>query len=209
MTSVVLQITSGRGPLECCWVVARLVDAILADAPDAGIEAVVVESQKGTAPGTVVSAVVHLRGGECEMFCSSYEGTVQWIGQSHFRSGHRRRNWFVGVRRLLVPQVIAFSDADVKIECMRASGPGGQHVNRTESAIRATHLPTGLTAIAREDRSQSANRRLALERLSLLVARRADQQASKAQQKKWAAHNEMIRGNPVRIYEGEAFKRIS
>lgn len=209
MTSVVLQITSGRGPLECCWVVARLVDAMLADAAVAGIEAAVVESQKGSSPGTLVSAVIQLRGEGSDIFSSAYEGTVQWIGQSRFRSGQRRRNWFVGVRQLRVPKVIAFSDADVKIECMRASGPGGQHVNRTESAIRATHLPTGLTAIAREDRSQSANRRLALERLSLLVARCADQQASKAQQKKWAAHNELVRGNPVRIYEGEAFKRIS
>ena len=72
-------------------------------------------------------------------------------------------------------------------------------------AIRAVHLPTGIVAISRDERSQIANRRRALSRLSILVARREKIQAHEAQQQRWDAHNELVRGNPARVYEGEEF----
>ena len=75
----------------------------------------------------------------------------------------------------------------------------------TMIAIRAVHLPTGIVAISRDERSQIANRRRALSRLSILVARREKIQAHEAQQQRWDAHNELVRGNPARVYEGEEF----
>lgn len=74
----------------------------------------------------------------------------------------------------------ALRDADVKIDVFRASGAGGQHVNKTESAVRATHMPTGLVATSQEERSQHRNKALALEALALrLAARRAAEQAAR------------------------------
>ena len=201
-----LQITSGRGPAECCWVVAKLAESIIADARNNGLHAEIIEEETGPEKCTLFSALLHLDGEGAERIAASYEGTIQWIGYSPFRPGHKRKNWFVGVQRVSVPKSAAFSEKDIRIETLKASGPGGQHVNTTESAVRAVHIPTGLTAMARDERSQNANRKRALERLSILLARHEQRQLAKAQKQRWDAHNELVRGNPVRVYEGEAFR---
>ena len=208
MSEILLQITSGRGPVECAWVVARLADTILEDAWLAGLKAELIEKEDWSEKGTLLSALIHLTGDGCDAFIAGYEGTVQWIGKSIFRHGHKRKNWFVGIRRITIPKSESFHDRDVRIDTMRASGPGGQHVNTTDSAVRATHLPTGLVAIARNERSQMANRKMALERLAILVARDEQRKLNKARQARWDAHNELVRGNPVRVYAEQEFKLV-
>lgn len=123
------------------------------------------------------------------------------------QAGTQEKELVLGVQRIPVPAPLTFSDQDVRIETMRGSGPGGQHVNTTESAVRAVHIPTGLVAIARDERSQTANRKRALERLSILVARRGERQLDAARQQRWEGHNELERGNPVRVYQGADFRR--
>ncbi|MBI1789961.1 MAG: hypothetical protein HYR60_20720 [Acidobacteria bacterium] len=96
-----------------------------------------------------------------------------------------------------------FDPKDVRRETMRAGGPGGQHVNRTESAVRVTHLPTGVRATAAEERSQHRNRKLALARLARKLAEAGAKQHDAARAKRWRAHQELERGNPVRIFQEE------
>ena len=207
MSTELIQITSGRGPAECAWVVAKLAAALVDEARKTGIQAELIEEEQGPKTGTLMSALLHLTGEGCGQFVAALEGSVQWIGYSTFRPGHKRKNWFAGVQRIPLPQVIAFSEQDVRIETMRGSGPGGQHVNTTESAVRAVHIPTGLTAIARDERSQTSNRKRALERLSILVSRQSERRQDAARQQRWEGHNELERGNPVRVYEGVDFRR--
>ena len=68
---------------------------------------------------------------------------------------------------------MSIPERDLTVEFVRGSGPGGQHRNRRETGVRLTHLPTGIVVLATERRSQAENRRIALERLELLLARRA------------------------------------
>lgn len=209
MSTMLLQITSGRGPVECAWVAAKLANALVAEARGAGLQAELIDVEPGPEIGTLLSALIHLGGDGCARFATAVEGSVQWIGYSQFRPGHKRKNWFVGVQQVPMPVAITFSDRDIRMETMRASGPGGQHVNTTDSAVRATHLPTGLVAISRDERSQLANRKRALERLAILVARNSEQQRDAARQQRWEGHSELERGNPVRVYEGVDFRRRS
>ncbi|HIJ95054.1 MAG TPA: peptide chain release factor H [Desulfuromonadales bacterium] len=205
MVSILLQITSGRGPVECCWVVARLAESLIAEARKQRLQAEIIETEAGGEKETLLSALIHLDGEGAEGFVASYEGTIQWIGNSPFRPDHKRKNWFVGTQQLPMPESVPLSELDLRIETMKAGGPGGQHVNTTESAVRVVHIPTGLIAMGRDVRSQNANRKRALERLSILVARHRQRQMAKVQKQRWDAHNELVRGNPVRVYKGKDF----
>jgi peptide chain release factor len=83
---------------------------------------------------------------------------------------------------------------------MRTSGPGGQHVNRTESAVRVTHLPAGIQSSAAEERSQHRNRKLALARLARKLAKVDAKQHADARDKRRRAHQELERGSPARTF---------
>jgi peptide chain release factor len=112
----------------------------------------------------------------------------------------------VGVNRLVPPPSTQWSEKEIRFEKMRSSGPGGQHANKTETAIRATHLPSGLSAYAQEERSQYLNRKLAISRLLERLEEQQEKEHLQSQQKRWNQHNQLERGNPVRIYVGENFK---
>ena len=76
----------------------------------------------------------------------------------------------MGIRRGIMkgrPQKSLFSTDEVRVETFKASGPGGQHRNKRETAVRVRHLPSGITALATEHRSQARNKVLALRRLEL------------------------------------------
>jgi peptide chain release factor len=96
-----------------------------------------------------------------------------------------------------------FDTSDVRFETMRASGPGGQHVNRTESAVRVTHVPTGAQATASEERSQHRNKKLALARLGRKLDDTEASRRSEAARLRWRAHRTLERGNPVRVFREE------
>ncbi len=160
----------------------------------------------GNAQQTFKSILMSIEGSDIAGLLASFEGTIQWIGTSMFRPHHKRRNWFVGVTAFAPPQVLRWSDNDLRIERMRASGPGGQHVNKTETAVRITHLPTGIRAVAQEERSQYLNRKLAMRRLNELLRQKEKERKNDSRDSRWYQHSLLERGNPVRAYEGEAFR---
>lgn len=196
-----LQITAGDGPAECAWAVLRVVEKLKEESQAAGIEARVLEIEPGPRPATAQSALIGLLGDpSLASFIESWCGTVQWIVRSPFRPEHKRKNWFVGVRAFEPPSEEVIHARDLRFETMRASGPGGQHVNRTESAVRVTHAPTGLQASASEERSQHRNRKLALARLAAKLEELEAGRRGESKKKRWMAHHELERGNPVRIF---------
>jgi peptide chain release factor len=120
------------------------------------------------------SILLRIEGEAASAFAAKRIGSNQWIGTSPFRPRHKRRNWFVGVALAPEPDaIIDLKNEDIDYQAMRASGPGGQHVNKTDTAVRATHRPTGLVATAQEQRSQQhANRRLARMKLAIMLEER-------------------------------------
>jgi len=201
-----LQITSGRGPEECCWVVSRLATYLKGIASQKGLRTELIETVPGKHSNTLHSALLSVEADhDIEAFLKCWEGSVLWIGTSMFRPHHKRKNWFVSVRVLKPVAETKWDTGAIRIERMRSSGPGGQHANKTESAIRVTHLPTGLSAISQEERSQHFNKKLALLRLEELIRSRDNQVQKDFAGKCWNSHNQLERGNPSHIFSGKKF----
>lgn len=206
-THISLLVTSGSGPAECQQAVAGVLDVMRREAEFLAVDfdANGVRTKHG-----FKSAVVLISGADAETFARNWRGTIQWRASSKLRPAHKRANWFIGVFDL--PEPAQTPDCihahDAVFETFRAGGPGGQHQNTTDSAVRATHRPTGLAAVAREERSQHRNKALALERLHHLMAAQtaADEAAQKANRND--LHHALERGNPVRSFKGHEFREV-
>ena len=196
-----LQITSARGPEECSRATFHIMQILLKEAEKRNIKVTILKSVVGRYPKTIKSVLLSLDGKEILDFVTTWEGTVLWIEKSPFRPLHKRKNWYVGINKFIPPEESLFLSKDFRIEAMKASGPGGQHVNKSSTAIRITHIPSGMVATAQEERSQYMNRKLALARLLKLIDEKCNAVKKKSQQKQWEKHNDLERGNPVRTFK--------
>ncbi|PKV53088.1 peptide chain release factor [Aquimarina sp. MAR_2010_214] len=207
MNQKIIQITAGRGPAECCWVVAQVLKCFLEDVQKVGLTYTILQRIKGIENGTVQSVTIKLEGNEVTSFASSWLGTVQWIGTSTFRKYHKRKNWFIGIYELDLIPIKKIAEKDIVFQTMRSSGPGGQHVNKVNSAVRATHKPTGTIAVAMDSRSQHQNKKIAIERLKTKVVAVQLEQLKKSLSDEWENHLNVLRGNPIRVFKGTDFKK--
>ncbi|MCL2797107.1 MAG: peptide chain release factor H [Firmicutes bacterium] len=197
---MLLHLTSGRGPAECELAVGKFL-AVLSQE----FEIEILTKEDGRFAGCCKSALARADANE-----PSLQGTVQWICKSPFRPHHGRKNWFIGVNQVDEPEDCVFevgSGGGVLYQTFKASGHGGQHVNKTESAVRAIHLATGLTSVASDERSQHLNKKIALERLNELLRRQKEESELSERVALFFNHNNLLRGNPIRIYEGVSFRR--
>lgn len=207
MKTKIVQITSGRGPAECCLAVALALKELLKEAKQLQITCEVIDRVKGQENGTLVSATVKLEGRNVEDFCSDWIGVVQWICQSPYRKYHKRKNWFIGIESYDLNSIGEWNEKDIRYQTLRASGPGGQHVNKVETAVRAIHEPSGLSVMANDSRSQIQNKKAATERLKEQYVQWQMKSIKGNQQQQWQQHNELQRGNPVRTFVRNDFEK--
>ena len=202
MSHSIIQLSAGQGPLECRKFIPLLADLMRKDAGQCGLELLGLgffpERTEYPASGSFA-----VRGTVPEDFRRRWEGTVQWIWRSTVRPHHPRKNWFVKVSfRELSDTGGTIRPEDLRYETFRASGAGGQHVNRTDSAVRLTHMPTGIVCTASEERSQIRNRELALLRLQARLQDRVLQSKAAEISALRMEHYRLERGGAVRIFEG-------
>jgi len=202
-----LLLTSGRGPAECRIALAKAVATLTAEATSLGLDTDCVNGPNPDGHGPA-SAIVVIHGEAAANLARPWIGSIQWVAQSPLRPHHKRKNWFIGVFELPpqpdAPKALAAHD--VRFEAFRAGGPGGQHQNKTESAVRAIHIATGLSVVAREERSQHRNKALALERIAALIRLQGELEAITARDDAHAAHDRLERGSPVKRFKGSAFR---
>ncbi len=201
-----LLVSSGDGPAECRLAVSHVLKRIEKEAGDAGLAFGLVLPDNEDKHGPP-SAIVTLRGKACETLGNRWTGTIQWICPSPIRRYHKRRNWFVGVFAL--PEDAALKtdirDADLKFETFRAGGPGGQHQNTTDSGVRVKHVPTGIVAVSRNQRSQHRNKQEAIKRLAERLLLLQANRGARASRSNTLLHHALERGNPVLRFSGERF----
>ena len=204
---ITLLVTSGNGPAECEQAVVGILKLMRNEADRYAVR---VDFSGTPTKHGFKSAVVLLGGPDAERLAKSWRGTIQWRADSKLRPTHRRANWFIGVFELPAAQQSAdrVQPSDILFETFRAGGPGGQHQNTTDSAVRATHRPSGISVVARDERSQHRNKSLALQRLQqLLQAQAAAQQAARKVRHN-QLHHALERGNPLRCFKGHSFCEV-
>ena len=196
---MLIQISSGKGPAECELAVGKFVKVLMEEIADIQI----IEENKGKYKDCYKSIVLSTNEDVSHLI-----GTIKWIVQSPFRPKQKRKNWFIDIKRYEEPEEVDFAEKDVRFETFRCSGHGGQNVNKVETGVRAIHISTGISVVPTEARTQHINKKLALIRLSEIIANQNTEVKELQKQIMWIQHELLERGNPIRVYEGLDFKRI-
>lgn len=196
-----MQITAGRGPVECARAVTLVAREIVKAIPSLQLADC---EPHNIYPDCHMSMTFVTDRPIPEPLIREWQGTVLWRSTAnHYRPGHKRSNWFVGVQIFEEEELPEITDTDIVYETCRSGGKGGQNVNKVETAVRATHLPTGLSVRCSEERSQMQNRSRARERLLLKLRRQNEAIRSESRFRQWSHHDRLQRGNPVKKLSGK------
>ena len=203
---MVLQLSSGQGPSECERAVFLALRQLVSEADRKSVSMAVLDQVHGDERNCLKSVLIELKSensSNVQAFIRSWTGSLMWACASPFRPKHKRKNWFFSGQVYEVPEYI--QNDNIEYQTCRSSGAGGQHVNTTDSAVRATHMETGLSVRVDSERSQHANKRIAtvliLQKLEQAHQLNLDKQGKARRQQ----HIEIERGNPVRTFKGEKF----
>ena len=197
-----LDIQAGSGGTEAQDWANMLLRMYLRWAENKGFKTEIIELSEGDVAG-IKSATVRMEGEYVFGWLRTETGVHRLVRKSPFDSGNRRHTSFASV--FVSPEVddsfeIEINPADLRVDTYRASGAGGQHVNRTESAIRITHEPTGVVVACQNDRSQHKNRDTAMKQLKAKLYELEIQKRNAEKQAAEDAKSDIGWGSQIRSY---------
>ncbi len=205
-----LAVHAGAGGTEAQDWAEMLLRMYLRWAERRGYQAGVVEVSPGEEAG-IKSALIQVTGDYAYGYLKAERGVHRLVRLSPFDASHGRHTSFALVE--VLPEAereldVRINPDELRIDFFRASGPGGQHVQKTSSAVRVTHLPTGLVAICQNERSQYQNKELALK---VLGARLLELELEKRAEEKARLKGEHVVagwGNQIRSYVLHPYKMV-
>jgi peptide chain release factor 2 len=171
-------------------------------AADRGFQTELIEASPGEEAG-LKSATFTVKGENAYGILKAERGVHRLVRLSPFDQAHRRHTSFaeVIVAPLLPEDVdVEIDESDLRVDTYRASGAGGQHVNKTDSAVRITHLPTGIVVQCQNERSQSSNKATALRMLKSRLVERAEEEREAELARERGAAQDIGFGSQIRSY---------
>jgi peptide chain release factor 2 len=197
-----LDIQAGAGGTEAQDWAQMLLRMYLKWAAARGFAAEVIDSQPGEVAG-MKSATIEIKGDYAYGWLRTEIGVHRLVRKSPFDSGNRRHTSFASV--FVSPEVdddisIELNPADIKMDVYRSSGAGGQHVNKTESAVRLTHMPSGIVVACQNERSQHKNRATATKMLKAKLYELEFNKRNAAAQVLEDSKSDVSWGNQIRSY---------
>ncbi len=197
-----LDIQAGAGGTEAQDWAQMLLRMYLRWAAARGFACEVIDSNAGEVAG-IKSATVEVKGDYAYGWLRTETGVHRLVRKSPFDSGNRRHTSFASV--FVSPEIdddieIEVNPADLKVDVYRSSGAGGQHVNKTESAVRITHLPSGIVVACQNERSQHKNRSTAMKMLKAKLYELEVNKRNAAAQVLEDSKSDVSWGNQIRSY---------
>ena len=197
-----LSIHAGEGGTDAQDWAEMLARMYLRWAERRGLKAEVVEASPGEEAG-LKSIAMTVQGENAYGTLKAERGVHRLVRLSPFDSAHRRQTSFAQV--IVAPLVgdeaeVEIDEGDLRIDTYRASGAGGQHVNKTDSAVRITHLPTGIVVQNQNERSQSSNKQAAMRLLRSRLAELAEEQREEELARERGAAQNTGFGSQIRSY---------
>ncbi|WP_156100409.1 peptide chain release factor 2 [Thioalkalivibrio sp. ALJ1] len=197
-----LDIQAGSGGTEAQDWANMLLRMYLRWAEHKGFKAEVTELSEGETAG-IKSATVHVQGEYAFGWLRTETGVHRLVRKSPFDSGNRRHTSFASV--FASPEIdenfeIEINPADLRVDTYRSSGAGGQHVNTTDSAVRITHVPTGVVTACQAGRSQHKNREMAMNQLRAKLYERELQERNAEKQAVEDTKSDIGWGSQIRSY---------
>jgi len=200
--NAIVSIHAGAGGTESCDWAQMLVRLYSRWAEDKGFETEVVDSLDGDEAG-IKSLTMIIKGEYAYGLLQSEIGVHRLVRISPFDANKRRHTSFASVD--VIPEVednidIVIEDKDLRIDTYRASGAGGQHINKTDSAVRMTHLPTGIIVQSQNDRSQIKNRATAMRLLKAKLYELEKEKQRASYEKHYSEKGAIEWGSQIRSY---------
>ncbi|HHR6223320.1 peptide chain release factor H [Providencia alcalifaciens] len=202
---ILLQFSSAQGPEECCIAVENAFACFVKEAALLKVNTELLESCPSKQG--LKSVLIALDGIHAEKMAERWSGTIQWQCQSPLRPRHKRKNWFINV--MMFTPIQPLENSEIEYEFTQSQGAGGQHVNKTCSAVRAKHVATGISVKVQSERSQHANKKLAKELIHWKLCEYQSQQLNTLDKQRHLSHYQIERGNAALIFTGKEFKQMN
>jgi peptide chain release factor 2 len=208
--NVFLTVHAGAGGTEACDWAEMLLRMYLMWAESKGMAAQITDREDGGAAG-IQEATVHIKGDYAYGYLKGETGVHRLVRISPYDAAGRRQTSFASVD--VLPEIdetidIVLRDDELKRDVFRSGGPGGQHQNKTESGVRYTHLPTGVAAESRSERSQHKNDANALTLLKAKLIRLEEEKREADFAQKYNEKGEISFGSQIRSYVLQPYQLV-